>query len=96
MLTSVRIILNDVIGGYDVAGAGRSYERQEGVQHILLVIISGLCDIALFGRFWSTVLIQFNSPLDLAENSDNTFLRLAVFTNLLIGQTSISPMVQVT
>ena len=90
---SVRAILNDGVGGYDVAGAGIAYEGQEGVQRLLFVIIYSLYAVALFGRVRLTVWIRFNPPSDLAENSDNTFLRLAVFNILLIGQTSISSMV---
>ena len=52
---SVRVILNDGVGGYDVAGAGRAYEGKEGVQHLPLVSISGLYAVSLFGRGWSTV-----------------------------------------
>ena len=50
MPTSVQRILNDGVGMYDVAGAGRSYEYQEGVQNLLLVSISSLYTVALFGR----------------------------------------------
>ena len=92
--TSVRGKLNDGVGRYYVAGAGRAYEGQEGVQHLLLVSISSLYTIALFDCGRSTVWIWFNFPSDLAENSDNTFIRLAAFTTLLIGQTQIYSMVQ--
>ena len=49
MPPSVRGILNDGVGGYDVAGAVRSCEGQEGVQHLLLVSISSLHSVSLFG-----------------------------------------------
>ena len=49
MPPSVHGIINYCVGGYDVAGAGRAYEGQEGVQHILLVSISSLCAVDLFG-----------------------------------------------
>ena len=94
MPPSVSGLLNDGVGGYDVSGAGRAYEGKERVQHLLLVSISSLSAVALFGRGWSTVLIRFDPPSDLAEISDNTFLRLATITTLLIGQTSISSMFQ--
>ena len=42
MPPSVRGILDDGVGGYDVAGAGISHEGQKGVQHLLLVSISSL------------------------------------------------------
>ena len=42
MPPSVSGKLNDGVGGYDVSGAGRDYEGQEGVQHLLLVSISSL------------------------------------------------------
>ena len=48
-------ILNDGVGGYDVAGEGRAYEGQEGFQHLLLVSIYSIYDVALFGCIQSTV-----------------------------------------
>ena len=50
MPPSVRGILYDGVGGYDAFWAVRAYEGQEGVQHILLVSISSLYGVALFGR----------------------------------------------
>ena len=94
MPPSVRVIINDVVGGYYITVAGRSYEGQGGFQYLLLVSIPSLYAFSLFGRGWSTIWIQYNSPLDLAENSDKTFLRLAVFATLLIGQTSVYSMFQ--
>ena len=94
MPPSVHGKLNDGVGGYDVAGAGRAYEGQEGVQHPLLVSMYSLYTFSLFGCGSSTVWIQFNPPSDSAEKSENTFLLLAAFTTLLIGQASISSMVQ--
>ena len=85
---------NDGVGGYDFAGAGIAYEGQEGVKHILLVIISSLYAFDPFGCVRSTVWIRLNTTSDLAENSDNTFIRLAALTILLIGKTSISSMVR--
>ena len=55
MPPSVCAIINDGVGGYDVAGAGRAYSGKEGVQHLPLVSISGLYAVSLFGRGWSTV-----------------------------------------
>ena len=49
MPPSVRGILNDGVGEYDVAGAVRAFEGQEGVQHLLLVIISSLHAVSFFG-----------------------------------------------
>ena len=89
MPTSVQRILNDGVGMYDVAGAGRAYEYQEGVQNLLLVSISSLYTVALFGRGWLTVLILCNLSSYLAVNYDNTFLQLAALTTLLVGQISI-------
>ena len=86
--------LNDDVWGYDVAGLGRGYKGQEGVQHVFLVSISSLYAVALFGYGRVTVWIQFNTPKDLAENSHNTFLRMAAFITFLIGKTSMSSMVQ--
>ena len=54
MPPSVCGTLNDGVGGYDVAGAGRAYENQEGFQHILLASNSSLYTVALFGSGWST------------------------------------------
>ena len=48
-------ILNDGIGGYGVAGAGIDYEGWEGVRHLLLVSISNLYSVALFGSIQSNV-----------------------------------------
>ena len=93
---SVHVIRNDAVGGYDVSGAVGSYVVQEGVQHLLIVSISSLYGVAAFGWGWSTVWIWFNPPSDLAGNSNNTFLRLAAFATLLIGQILIYSMVQVT
>ena len=42
--------LNDEVGGYDYAGTSRDYEGQEVDQHLLLVSISSLYDVSLFGR----------------------------------------------
>ena len=94
MPPSVCGIFNDVVGLYDVSGSGRYYEVQEGVQHLLIVSIYSLYDVALFGHVHSTALIIFNTPSDLVGNSGNTFLLLDVFTALLIDKTSISSMVQ--
>ena len=55
MPPSVRVKLNDGVGGYDVSGVGRDYEYQEGVQHLLLFSISGIYPVGLFGRGWLTV-----------------------------------------
>ena len=55
MPLSVRVILNDGVGGYDVSGAGRAYEGKERVQHLLLVSISSLYSVALFVHVRSTV-----------------------------------------
>ena len=55
MLPSLRGKLNDGVGVYDVTGADRYYEGREGVQHLLLVSISILYGVALFGRGRSTV-----------------------------------------
>ena len=55
MPPSVRVILNGGVGVYVVAGAGRCYEVQEVVQHILLVSMYSLYDVALFFRVWSNV-----------------------------------------
>ena len=55
MPPSVRGILNYGVGGYDVVGVGRDYEDQEGFQHLLLVSISSLYNVALFGCGRSTV-----------------------------------------
>ena len=55
MPPSVHGKLNDGVGGYDVAGAGRAYEGQEGVQHLLLVSIYRLYTVAIYGRGRSTV-----------------------------------------
>ena len=49
MSPSVLGIINDGVGGYDAARAGRDYEVQEGVQHLLLVSIFSLCAVSLFG-----------------------------------------------
>ena len=49
MPPSVRGILNDGVGGYDVSGADRASEGQEGVQHLLLVSISSLHAVSIFG-----------------------------------------------
>ena len=49
MPPSVRGILNDGFGGYDVPGEGRADEVQEGLQHLLLVSISSLYAVSLFG-----------------------------------------------
>ena len=49
MPPSVCGIINGGVGGYDVNGAGRYYEVQEGVQNLILVIIYSLYDVALFG-----------------------------------------------
>ena len=94
MPLSVRVILNGGVEGYDVSGAGRAYEGLEGVPNLLLVSIYSLYAVALLGCDRSTFWIQLNSPSDSAENSDNTFLRLAEFTALLIWKTSISSIVQ--
>ena len=51
---SVHVKLNDGVGGYDAAGAGRAFEGQERVQHLLLVSISSLYDVSLFGCGQST------------------------------------------
>ena len=91
---SVRGKISDGVGEYDVSGAVRSYEFQEAVQHLLLVSISSLYAVALFCCGRSNVWIWFNPPSDLVESSDNTLLWLAVLTTLLIGQPSISLMVQ--
>ena len=55
MPPSVRVKLNDGVGGYDVSGAGRAYECQEGVQNLLLFSIYSLYAVALFGRGRLTV-----------------------------------------
>ena len=55
MPPSVRGIINDGVGGYGATGAVRYYEGQEGVQHPLLVNISSLYDVALFGSVQSAV-----------------------------------------
>ena len=55
MPPSVCGILNDGVGGYDVAGAGRSYEGQELLNHLPLVSIYSLYAVALFGCVRSTV-----------------------------------------
>ena len=55
MPPSVCAIINDGVGGYDVARAGRAYSGKEGVQHLPLVSISGLYAVSIFGRGWSTV-----------------------------------------
>ena len=54
MPPSVHGMLNDGVGVYDATGAGRAYAGQEGFQH-LLVIISSLYAVALFGHGRSTV-----------------------------------------
>ena len=48
MPPSVRGIINDGVGGYDVAGVVRAYEVQEGIQHFLLDIISSLHAVSIF------------------------------------------------
>ena len=55
MPPSVRGKLDDVVGGYDVSREVRVYEGQEGVQHLILVSISSLYDVDLFGCGRSTV-----------------------------------------
>ena len=55
MPPSLRVKLNDGVGGYDVSGAGRTYEGQEGFQHLLLVSISSLYANTLFGHSRLTV-----------------------------------------
>ena len=55
MPPSVRVILNYDVGGYDVTGAGRAYEGQEGVQHFVDVSISSLYDVSTFSHIRSTV-----------------------------------------
>ena len=57
MPPSVRGILNDGVGGYDVAGAVRAFEGQEGVQHLLLVSIYSLHSVSFFGGDHYTVSI---------------------------------------
>ena len=47
--------LNGSVGVYDVSGAGRAHEGWEGVQHLLLVSIFSLYDVALFGCVRSNV-----------------------------------------
>ena len=55
MPPSVRVILNDGVAGYDIAGGGRAYEGQEVVQRLQRGSISSLYSIALFGCGWLTV-----------------------------------------
>ena len=55
MPPSLRGILNDGVGVYDVDISGRAYGGQEGVQNILVVSISSLYAVSLIGRFRSTV-----------------------------------------
>ena len=49
MPPSVRGKINVGIGGYDVSVAVKVYEGQEGVQHLLLVIIYSLYNVTHFG-----------------------------------------------
>ena len=55
MPPSVRGKINDGVGGYDVARAGRAYAGHKVVQHLLLVSIYSLYAVAIFGRGRSTV-----------------------------------------
>ena len=83
-----------VLGGYDAAVAGRAYEGQGGFQNLLLFIISSIYTVALFVHGRSNVWILLNPPSDLMENSDNTLLKLAAFTTVLIWQRSKCSMVK--
>ena len=47
--------INDGVGGYDVSRAGRCYEEREVFQHLPLVSISSLYNVALFCRGRLTV-----------------------------------------
>ena len=57
MPPSVHGKLNDGVGGYDVAISVRDFYGQEGVKHLLLVSISSLYTVTLFGRDRSAVWI---------------------------------------
>ena len=55
MTPSVLGIINDGVGIYAVTRDVRSYEGQEGVQHLILVSNSSIYAVTLFGRGRSAV-----------------------------------------
>ena len=55
MPPSVRGIRNNGVDGYDVTGVGRAYEGQEGFQNLLVVSISSIYDVFIFGHGRLTV-----------------------------------------